>query len=90
MSKVQITALAIILLYMLATVIIGLVASKSQEKKSNDDFLMASKSLGPVVLAGTLFAANTGELAQQELLRTFLLMDYQQHGMSLQEELVLF
>lgn len=60
MSKVQITALAIILLYMLATVIIGLVASKSQEKKSNDDFLMASKSLGPVVLAGTLFAANTG------------------------------
>ncbi|MEG1943696.1 MAG: sodium:solute symporter family protein, partial [Angelakisella sp.] len=30
------------------------------EKESNDDFLMASKSLGPVVLAATLFAANTG------------------------------
>lgn len=61
MSKAQIIALIIILLYMLATVIIGLVASKSKSKKqSNDDFLMASKSLGPVVLAGTLFAANTG------------------------------
>ena len=47
---------------MAATVAIGLIASrkKAEEKQSNDDFLMASKSLGPVVLAGTLFAANTG------------------------------
>lgn len=62
MNKTQITALVIILLYMAATVIIGLFASrkKTEEKQSNDDFLMASKSLGPVVLAGTLFAANTG------------------------------
>ena len=62
MNKAQITALVIILLYMFATVVIGLVASrkKTTEKQSNDDFLMASKSLGPVVLAGTLFAANTG------------------------------
>jgi len=45
-----------------ATVLIGLIASKKKEEKkqSNDDFLMAGKSLGPVVLAGTLFAANTG------------------------------
>lgn len=62
MNKAQITSLVIILLYMFATVVIGLVASrkKTTEKQSNDDFLMASKSLGPVVLAGTLFAANTG------------------------------
>lgn len=62
MNKAQITALVIILLYMVATVAIGLFASrkKAEEKQSNDDFLMASKSLGPVVLAGTLFAANTG------------------------------
>ena len=64
MNKAQITALVIILLYMAATVAIGLFASRKKaeekEKQSNDDFLMASKSLGPVVLAGTLFAANTG------------------------------
>lgn len=64
MNKTQITALVIILLYMALTVAIGLIASrkKAEEKakESNDDFLMASKSLGPVVLAGTLFAANTG------------------------------
>lgn len=62
MNKAQITALVIILLYMAATVAIGLFTSrkKAEEKQSNDDFLMASKSLGPVVLAGTLFAANTG------------------------------
>lgn len=49
---------------MAATVAIGLIVSKRKqakaEKQSNDDFLMASKSLGSVVLAGTLFAANTG------------------------------
>jgi SSS family solute:Na+ symporter len=64
MNNTQITALVIILIYMAATVAIGLVASKKKTdgkaKQSNDDFLMASKSLGPVVLAGTLFAANTG------------------------------
>ncbi len=64
MSSKQVTALAIIFIYMIATIILGLVVSKNKQKKaekqSNDDFLMASKSLGPVVLAGTLFAANTG------------------------------
>ena len=64
MSSTQTTALVIILLYMAATVAIGLIASRikqsKEQKQSNDDFLMASKSLGPVVLAGTLFAANTG------------------------------
>ena len=62
MNSTQITALVIILVYMAVTVAIGLFASrkKTEEKQSNDDFLMASKSLGPVVLAGTLFAANTG------------------------------
>lgn len=64
MNSTQITCLVIILLYMVATVVVGLVASKVQksktEKQSNDDFLMASKSLGPFVLACTLFAANTG------------------------------
>ncbi|WP_315121239.1 sodium:solute symporter family protein [uncultured Clostridium sp.] len=64
MNSTQITALVIILLYMAATVVIGLVVSNSKKKKtdkqSNDDFLMAGKSLGPIVLAGTLFAANTG------------------------------
>lgn len=64
MNSIQITALVIILLYMAATVAIGLIVSKMKQskeaKQSNDDFLMASKSLGPVVLAGTLFAANTG------------------------------
>lgn len=64
MNSTQTTALVIILLYMAATVAIGLIASHRQAakagKQSNDDFLMASKSLGPIVLAGTLFAANTG------------------------------
>lgn len=64
MNSTQIICLIIILLYMVATVVVGLVVSnfkKSKaEKSSNDDFLMASKSLGPFVLACTLFAANTG------------------------------
>lgn len=64
MNSTQVTALVIILLYMAATVALGLIVSKRQkakaEKQSNDDFLMAGKSLGPLVLAGTLFAANTG------------------------------
>ena len=64
MNSTQIIALVIILLYMAATVSIGLIVSsrkkKKMEKQSNEDFLMAGKSLGPMVLAGTLFAANTG------------------------------
>ncbi|HIX59791.1 MAG TPA: sodium:solute symporter family protein [Candidatus Blautia gallistercoris] len=64
MSSKQITALVIIFLYMIATIALGLIVSKmkqsKKEKQSNDDFLMAGKSLGPLVLAGTLFAANTG------------------------------
>ena len=64
MSSKQITALLIILLYMALTIVIGLVVSKRKAKKkaeqSNEDFLMAGKSLGPLALAGTLFAANTG------------------------------
>ena len=64
MSKIQITALIMIILYMVATVFVGLFASSRQKKKSskqsNEDFLMASKSLGPLALAGTLFASNTG------------------------------
>lgn len=62
MSSTQTTTLIIILLYMAATVALGLFVSsrKNNKAQSNDDFLMASKSLGPIVLAGTLFAANTG------------------------------
>lgn len=63
MNRIQTIALIIILLYMAATVAIGLIASRLESrhsKQSNDDFLMAGKSLGPIVLAGTLFAANTG------------------------------
>lgn len=64
MNSTQITALVIILLYMVATVCLGLFVSARKKakagKQSNEDFLMAGKSLGPVVLAGTLFAANTG------------------------------
>lgn len=57
-------ALIVILLYLTLTVVIGLVASYNQKKKStsqsSEDFLMAGKSLGALALAGTLFAANTG------------------------------
>lgn len=65
MNATQKTTLTIIIIYMIATVAIGLFASYRQKKKSqsenaNEDFLMAGKSLGPLVLAGTLFAANTG------------------------------
>lgn len=64
MSSTQTIALIIILLYMAATVVVGLLASSSKKKKtgkqSGEDFLMAGKSLGPLVLAATLFAANTG------------------------------
>ena len=51
MSSIQITALVIILLYMAATVAIGLIVSRMKQsreaKQSNDDFLMASKSFSP-------------------------------------------
>lgn len=62
MQDKKTTALIIIMLYMAATIGIGFFVSWKNRKKeqSNEDFLMASKSLGPVVLAGTLFAANTG------------------------------
>ena len=64
MSNKQMIALGIIFVYMIATIVLGLAVSKIKAakagKQSNDDFLMASKSLGPIVLAGTLFAANTG------------------------------
>lgn len=64
MNGTQTTALIVILLYMAATVALGLIISHRKKvkagKQSNDDFLMAGKSLGPLVLAGTLFAANTG------------------------------
>ena len=64
MNRTQIITLVIILLYMVATVLLGLYASNRKksklEKQSNEDFLMAGKSLGPLVLAGTLFASNTG------------------------------
>ena len=64
MSGKQTTALIIIFIYMALTIVLGLVVSKrkaaKQAKQSNEDFLMAGKSLGPLVLAGTLFAANTG------------------------------
>ena len=65
MSGKQLTTLVIIFLYMVLTVVVGLVSSKMKQKKaakkqSNEDFLMAGKSLGPVILACTLFAANTG------------------------------
>ena len=64
MSGKQTTALIIIFIYMALTIVLGLVVSKrkaaKQAKQSNEDFLMAGKSIGPLVLAGTLFAANTG------------------------------
>lgn len=65
MTSKQTTALIIIFLYMVLTVVVGLVSSRMKQKKaarkqSNEDFLMAGKSLGPLVLACTLFAANTG------------------------------
>lgn len=82
MNKAQITALVIIFtLYGGNCCYWTYYLKKKQKKsKSNDDFLM-SKSLGPVVLAGTLFAANTGEQVQQVLQLMFFNMDYQQHGM---------
>lgn len=64
MDSKQTTALVVILIYMALTVAIGLVSSYRKKKvkaqQSNEDFLMAGKSLGVLALAGTLFAANTG------------------------------
>lgn len=62
MQDKQTTALIIIMLYMAVTIGIGFFTSwkNSKKEQSNEDFLMAGKSLGPVVLAATLFAANTG------------------------------
>lgn len=79
MNRSQITALTIIFIYMAITVVIGLYVSrkKTKEKQSNDDFLMASKSLGPLVLAGTLFAANTGGAST-----TGVATNVFQHGLS--------
>lgn len=56
--------LIVIILYLILTVVIGLVSSAKQKKQAEEqtaeDFLMAGKSLGVLALAGTLFAANTG------------------------------
>ena len=56
--------LIVIILYLILTVVIGLVASAKQKRQAKEqtaeDFLMAGKSLGALALAGTLFAANTG------------------------------
>lgn len=65
MNTTQRTSLIIITLYLILTVALGLWGARRQKKKSTsgsagEDFLMAGKSLGPLVLAGTLFAANTG------------------------------
>lgn len=65
MNTTQRTSLTIITLYLIFTVVLGLWGARRQKKKSTsgsagEDFLMAGKSLGPLVLAGTLFAANTG------------------------------
>ncbi|NLF20027.1 MAG: sodium:solute symporter family protein, partial [Clostridiaceae bacterium] len=64
MDSKQTIALVVILIYMALTVAIGLVTSYRKKKvkaqQSNEDFLMAGKSLGVLALAGTLFAANTG------------------------------
>lgn len=62
MQDKQTTALIIIMLYLAVTIGIGFFVSwkNSKKEQSNEDFLMAGKSLGPVVLAATLFAANTG------------------------------
>ncbi|MBC2857177.1 sodium:solute symporter family protein [Cetobacterium sp. 2A] len=81
MNSSQITALIIIFIYMAVTVAIGLFVSRKKPedkiKQSNDDFLMASKSLGPMVLAGTLFAANTGGAST-----TGIATNVYQHGLS--------
>ncbi len=64
MDSKQTTALVVILIYMALTVAIGLISSAKKKRmsatQSNEDFLMAGKSLGVLALAGTLFAANTG------------------------------
>ena len=63
MDSKQTVALVVIFLYMILTVAIGLFpppARKLSATQSNEDFLMAGKSLGVLALAGTLFAANTG------------------------------
>ncbi len=64
MDQKSLVVLIIILCYMILTVAIGLVSSARKKRKvatqSNEDFLMAGKSLGVLALAGTLFAANTG------------------------------
>ena len=64
MDSKQTVALVVIFLYMILTVAIGLISASRKKKlsatQSNEDFLMAGKSLGVLALAGTLFAANTG------------------------------
>ena len=69
---------------MALTIVLGLVVSKrkaaKQAKQSNEDFLMAGKSLGPLVLAGTLFAANTVQV-QPVLQLMFTAMVFPHAGM---------
>lgn len=64
MNNVQIISLIVILLYFAVTAFTGIYFSRRKREKgakqSNEEFLMAGKSLGPWMLAGTLFAANTG------------------------------
>ena len=68
---------------MALTVAIGLFASrkKSEEKQSNDDFLMAGKSLGPMVLAEHYLLQILVGRAQQVLQQMFINLVYQQLGM---------
>lgn len=53
------TLLIFVAIYFVALIFIGIYTSK-QASKSSDDFVLAGKSLGPIVLMGTFLATFTG------------------------------
>ena len=84
MSGKQTTALIIIFIYMALTIVLGLVVSKrkaaKQAKQSNEDFLMAGKSLGPLLTFKPLdfailvsWAAERDSYCSLVILSSFLL-----------------
>ncbi|MDO5732437.1 MAG: sodium:solute symporter family protein [Eubacteriales bacterium] len=58
LSPLQIKVLLIVIVYLLAMLAIGFWSSKKIE--SNEDFMLAGRKLGPLLLAGTLAATEIG------------------------------
>ena len=54
----QVTVILVVVVYLIAMLGIGFYSSK--KVSSNEDFMVAGRSLGPILMAGTLSATEIG------------------------------